>query len=215
MLLAGFSISYLIVSLVTLVIALTVHEFSHAWMANAFGDDTARRAGRLTLNPLAHLDPVGSLMLLIAGFGWAKPTPIDPFILRRRSPAALVLVSLAGAFSNFLLAAIAALPLRFGLVPYTPASSGVLPTASQFLTGFVVINLTLAIFNLIPIAPLDGEKALSELFPDSLGRVMDQLRPYGPLVLMLLIFAAPLLGFNVLSAVINPILNGLFGVLVG
>src|SRR3990172_7086263 len=98
-----------------LVTAFSVHEFAHAWVANAFGDDTPRLNGRLTLNPAAHLDVMGSLMLLIAGFGWAKPVPVNPYLLRRRSPSALMWVSLAGPLSNLVMAALAALPLRFSL----------------------------------------------------------------------------------------------------
>ena len=90
--------------IITLLIAFTIHEFSHAWVADYFGDDTPRAHGRLTLNPAVHLDLMGTLMLLFAGFGWAKPVPVNPFVLRRRSPAAMMLVSVAGPLSNLLLA---------------------------------------------------------------------------------------------------------------
>lgn len=105
-----------------LIIALTVHEFAHAWSATLFGDETPRQYGRLTLNPLSHLDIMGSLMLLIAGFGWAKPVPVNPYVLNRRSPSALMWVSLAGPMSNFLLAGLAAIPLRFGWISFYSGS---------------------------------------------------------------------------------------------
>ncbi len=101
---------------ITLIIAFTIHEFSHAWTANYFGDSTPRINGRLTLNPLAHLDPIGSLMLLMVGFGWAKPVPVNPYTLRQRAPSALMWVSLAGPLSNFLLALIAAIPFQLGFL---------------------------------------------------------------------------------------------------
>ena len=129
----GLSLSELVTRLITLVIALSFHEFSHAWTANAFGDDTPRANGRLTLNPLAHLDPIGSLMLILVGFGWAKPVPIDPYNLNRRSPSAVLWVSLAGPFSNFILAMLAAIPLRFNLIAGQT-------TLENFLLEFMWIN---------------------------------------------------------------------------
>jgi Zn-dependent protease len=104
----------LITRVITLLIAFTIHEFSHATVADRFGDDTPRLHGRLTLNPLAHLDIMGTLMLLVAGFGWAKPVPVNPYVLNRRSPSAMMWVSLAGPLSNFLLALLAVIPIRIG-----------------------------------------------------------------------------------------------------
>jgi len=140
--------------IITLIIAFTLHEFAHAFTANSLGDDTPRMAGRLTLNPFAHLDLMGTLMLLMAGFGWAKPVPVNPYTLRRKSKAGLMLVSLAGPLTNLLLAVIAAIPLRFNLVPLDFISGRFLPTLSQFLLEFIFINLSLFLFNLIPLAPL-------------------------------------------------------------
>src|SRR5512139_2451174 len=112
----GLDPSTLICRIIVLLTAFSVHEFAHAWTANYFGDDTPRQNGRLTLNPLAHLDPIGSIVLLFAGFGWAKPVPVNPYALERRSPAALMWVSLAGPLSNLLMALIAAIPFRLGLI---------------------------------------------------------------------------------------------------
>ncbi|MFH1446349.1 MAG: site-2 protease family protein, partial [Chloroflexota bacterium] len=128
-----------IARIVTLIIAFTLHEFAHAFTANALGDDTPRLAGRLTLNPFAHLDLMGTLMLLMAGFGWAKPVPVNPYTLRHKSKAGLMLVSLAGPLTNLLLAVIAAIPLRFNLVPLDFISGRFLPTFSQFLLEFIFI----------------------------------------------------------------------------
>src|SRR5512139_2028222 len=112
----GIALSSLVSRVIVLITAFSVHEFAHAWTAEQFGDDTPRMNGRLTLNPLAHLDPIGSLMLLLVGFGWAKPVPINPYVLSRRSPAATMWVSLAGPMSNLLMALIAAIPFQLGLV---------------------------------------------------------------------------------------------------
>lgn len=208
----------LIARLVVLLIAFSVHEFAHAWTADRFGDLTPRMQGRLTLNPLAHLDPMGSLMLLVAGFGWAKPVQVNPYALSRRSPAALMLVSLAGPLSNFLMAILAAIPFRAGLVSFFGAGSStgrILPTLDELLIEFVVINLLLMLFNLIPLAPLDGEKIADYFFPPSLSRYFDAIRPYGPMILLLLVFVAPVLGVNVLGWILGPPMRALLRLLVG
>ena len=213
-----FSISQIIAYAVILLVAFPAHELAHAYMADYFGDDTPRFHGRLTLNPMAHLDPMGSLMLIIAGFGWAKPVPVDPYTLRRRSESALMWVSLAGPLSNFLLAILAAIPFRLGLVSIDAAfavSNGILPTLPQFLYHFITINLVLMLFNLIPLAPLDGDKIANYFFPPSWSDFMDRIRPYGPMILLLLFIAGPYLGFDILGFILGPPLRFLFGLLVG
>jgi Zn-dependent protease len=202
----------LIARIITLVIALTVHEFAHALTADYFGDMTPRQAGQLTLNPLVHLDFFGSLMLVVTGFGWAKPTPINPYVLKQHSRFAIIWVSLAGPISNLLLAALAALPLRFGLVQVT-TTTGLLPSLGELIYVFFYINLILAIFNLIPIPPLDGEKILSTLLPDSVAATYDKIRPYGPFVLMILIFFGPTIHFDLIGWIMTPILTALSKVL--
>src|SRR5512134_3474220 len=116
MLFAGLTVPTLISRIFVLLTAFAVHEFAHAWAADRYGDPTPRSMGRLTLNPLAHLDPIGSLMLVAVGFGWAKPVQVNPYVLARRSPAAMMWVSLAGPISNLLMALIAAIPFQLGLV---------------------------------------------------------------------------------------------------
>ena len=133
---------------------------------------------------------MGSLLLLVAGFGWAKPVPINPYVLERRSPAAVMWVSLAGPFSNFLMAILAAIPFRLGLVSvangFAP-SAGFLPSFDKVMVWFIYINLLLALFNLIPLAPLDGEKIATYFLPPSIGRYFEIIRPYGPMILLLLV----------------------------
>lgn len=212
----GLNPSMLISHLFVLFIAFTVHEFAHAWTANYFGDDTPRLNGRLTLNPLVHLDPMGSLLMLVAGFGWAKPVPVNPYVLERRSSAALMLVALAGPLSNLLMAIVAAIPFQLGLVSiyeaqfdYASSSSHFLPTIPQVLLVFVYINLLLMLFNLIPLYPLDGEKIAVYFFPASWVRVLDTIRPFSPLILLALVFLGGL------NWIITPTLNLLIRLLVG
>ena len=204
----------LISRIVTLIIALTVHEFSHAFVADRLGDDTARNAGRLTLNPLKHLDFIGSLMLLSVGFGWAKPVPVNPTKLRQHSRSSLMWVSLAGPGSNFLMAIVGALVLRTGLIPNTSIAS-FLPTPISFLLTFIVINLVLMLFNLIPVSPLDGEKILEYLLPESLRDGFTKIHPYGPIILLVLLFVLPRFGIDIISWVMNPAISGLSRILIG
>jgi Zn-dependent protease len=198
----GLTLPSLIARIVTLVIAFTVHEFAHAWSADQLGDDTPRLNGRLTLNPLAHLDPLGSLMLVVSGFGWAKPVPINPYALRRRTPAGTMLVSIAGPFSNLLMAILAALPFRAGWLDPLATGGRILPSASYFLMEFIFINLILFFFNLIPLAPLDGEKVAEYLLPPRGQDILYRFRPYGPFILIGLLFLGTLGGLNVLGTLV-------------
>jgi len=199
-------------------ISVSFHEFSHALAAYVLGDDTAKRHGRLTLNPLAHLDPMGSIVLLFSGFGWAKPVPVNPYALERRSRYAFMWVALAGPMSNLLLAVLAAIPFQLGLVSlsslFSP-SSGYLPSFSLVVFEFVTINLVLMVFNLIPLAPLDGEKILYHLVPYSFRTTMDVIRPYGPMILILLIIAGPYIGLNFFGLVLGPAVSALRSLLIG
>ena len=214
----GLDPATLISRLIVLVIAFTFHELAHAVVATYFGDETPRMNGRLSLNPLVHLDPMGSLVLLVAGFGWAKPVPVNPYVLNRRSPSAMMWVSLAGPLSNLLMAILAAIPFRLGLVSTAGAfgpSPTFFPSFSMILTEFILINLLLMLFNLIPLAPLDGEKVLDYFLPPNLARIMDDIRPYGPVILIVLVLVAPFLGIDIIGAVIMPPLRALYGLLVG
>ncbi len=202
--------------IITLLIAFTIHEFSHAWVADRFGDDTPRAHGRLSLNPAVHLDLMGTLMLLFAGFGWAKPVPVNPYALRRRSSAAMMLVSIAGPLSNLLLAILAAILLRFGLVPSVGSNyPGFLPTPFSFLWDFMAINILLMLFNLIPLAPLDGEKVLEFFLPPAGVRFLDQIRPYGPMLLLAIVLVLPYFGIDLFSIILRPLLRTISSILLG
>ena len=200
----GLNPPLLISRIITLVIAFTLHEFSHALTAHWLGDDTARDAGRLTLNPIAHLDLMGTLLLIFAGFGWAKPVPINPYRLRQKNKAGVMLVSLAGPVSNLLLALVAGLVLRFSAIPlYVTTTSRFFPTAGQFLLQFVSINITLFLFNLIPLAPLDGEKVLMYFLPPRMADAFDKIRPYAPMILLAIAIIGPMVNFDILGMIIR------------
>jgi Zn-dependent protease len=203
---------------VILFTAFPVHEFAHAWVADHFGDNTPRVNGRLTLNPLKHLDPIGSLLMIVVGFGWAKPVPINPFVLQRHSPSATMWVSLAGPMSNFLMAIIGAVFFRIGLVSTSDIGlvpGSMLPTIALFLYIFITTNLWLMLFNLLPLAPLDGEKVLDYFLPPSAARVLENIRPYGPMILMVILFVLPMVGIDVIGKVIQPAFTFLTRLLIG
>lgn len=205
----------LISRVIVLIVAFTIHELAHALTADYFGDDTPRSQGRISLNPAVHLDPLGSILLLFFGFGWAKPVIVDAYYLQRRSPAALMLVSFAGPLSNLFLAILAAIPVKAGLITFSITSGNFFPTPYQFISEFVFINLLLMLFNLIPVPPLDGDKILYFFLPAQGKDIMDKIRPYGPMILMALIFAAPAIGLNIIGGLISPSINFLFGLLLG
>jgi Zn-dependent protease len=173
--------------------AITVHEYAHGRMALRFGDPTAKYAGRLTLNPIAHIDPIGLIMLFLVHFGWAKPVPVNPYNLRDPKRD-MIWVSLAGPASNLLTAFGCGLLFRF-LAPFVSqvdlASIGGI--IIYMLAFSVIINIALAFFNLIPIPPLDGSKILMGIAPPEYEGQIAQLERYGPLLLMGLIFVPYLL----------------------
>ena len=164
----------LVLLIPVLLFALVFHEFSHAWVANKLGDPTARYAGRLTLNPMAHLDPFGGLMILFVGFGWAKPVPVD--IRYLSNPRVdMMKIAFAGPASNLLLAFIGGTILRLGFVHGTMA---------MMIMLFTQINIMLAVFNMIPIAPLDGSQIFSGLLIRTNPELVRNLQIYGPQLLM-------------------------------
>jgi len=201
--------------IITLLVAFTVHEFSHAAVATLFGDPTPRDAGRLTLNPLKHLDIMGSIMLLVAGFGWAKPVPINPHVIDRKSKAGVMLVSLAGPASNLLLAALGAIPLRFRWIPLISSASPIFPSPGDFLLEFLFINLALFLFNLIPLAPLDGEKVIAFFLPEHWVEKMERIRPYSSMILLAVVFLLPMVGFDLMDIIIRQPLISMARFLIG
>jgi Zn-dependent protease len=201
----------LIPAAVILILSLSFHEAAHAWTADRLGDPTARMLGRLTLNPLSHIDWIGTvlfpLLAMYSGLpiiGWAKPVPVNMRNLRhpRRDFA---LVALAGPVSNLIIAVTVATFLM--LLPGDPVASYNRLTPVAFLTMAVVVNVLLAVFNMIPVPPLDGGNVLAGLVPEELARVIDQLRPYGFIVLYVLMLT------GMLAAITRPLQNFILNVL--
>jgi len=171
------------------VVAATIHEFAHAYVADRLGDPTPRAQGRLTLNPLAHLDPLGSILILLAGFGWAKPVQINPMHFRdwRRDT---IIVAAAGPLANITLLFALGVPFKLGLLDFGGS------TVDRLLVTVIQINAMLAVFNLIPVPPLDGSKILMGLLPPAQAVSYARLQPYGVFILLLLVMT------NVLSVVL-------------
>jgi len=190
-----------------ILLALTFHEYAHAYTAYRCGDDTARQSGRLTLNPLRHLDPLGTIMIFIVHFGWAKPVPVNPNRLRNPKKD-MLWISAAGPLANMVLA------LASGLLIRVLLTIGVTPerhTAIGLLFFMVImslqINLALAIFNILPIAPLDGSKILSALLPARYEKLIYFLERYGPFILIGLIIFSQATGVSVLGGLIWPFVD--------
>lgn len=190
-----FSWQSLTAKVLILLFALPVHELAHAAAAVALGDNTPRNQGRLTLNPLRHLDPMGALLLLVAGFGWAKPVQWNPRNVQINRRAASIIIASAGPLSNLLLAAIS-----FIIVGALGATPG---WATVTLLSFAQINVLLAVFNLIPLPPLDGSHVLFAFLPGDNYRLFAQLSQFGFLIIFLIIFLMPGLITGPTSAIMN------------
>lgn len=193
--------------LLSLFIAIDVHEFAHAWMANELGDPTARYQGRLSLNPLVHLDPMGTMMILLSvfsrvGIGWGKPVPVNPLYLRRGPRVGMALVAVAGPSANLVLAAIAAVPIRLGLP---------LPWSLVTLLLIVIsVNISIALFNLLPIPPLDGASILRGILSTirakwayQVSEAFDRIGVQGYTIFFILILIDQILPISILDLVLG------------
>jgi Zn-dependent protease len=205
--------------LLALVLSLSIHEFSHAWAAYELGDPTAKNLGRLTLNPISHLDPIGALMILFMaisgwGIGWGKPVPVNPYNLRVNPRVGMGLTAGAGPFSNLVLAALSAIPLRLSL--------NLPPALSGFLWTMVFTNVSLAVFNMIPLPPLDGFSVIQGIIGTfrtqwayEWGNRLDKLAPYGPILLLGLLSLGWLTGVSLLAYIMMPPIRALLGLFLG
>lgn len=200
------------IMIIAILVALTVHEWAHAFIAKRLGDPTAESMGRLTLNPVAHLDPLGAILFLIVGFGWAKPVPVNPRYFRHpvRDSA---LVAAAGPVSNLVLAFIAAVFTIIVPIDLTPSAVGsglssveaIRSIVSTFLMASLRVNLALMAFNLLPIPPLDGSNIVRIFIPWTLRDRYEELLRYGPWVLLAVILAESFLNIPILSAWVGGI----------
>ena len=213
-------IPHLVLYMVVLLLAISAHEAAHAWMSDRFGDDTARLLGRVTLNPVAHTDPIGTLLIPIVNFlmsvgggrpfliGWGKPTPVNPLRWRQKD-LANVMVSLAGIMANTLIAFIAFTIIKVLLVTGWLYSipDGVREPVILLLDNMLSLNVSLAIFNLLPFPPLDGSKVLETFLPPSMQPLYEILEQYGFLLLIVLMYT------GVLGVIIGPVLNLIYSLL--
>lgn len=213
-------LGHLVVYMVVLLLAISAHEASHAWMSYRFGDDTARLLGRITLNPAAHIDPIGTLLIPIAGFilgnmggvgasipliGWGKPTPVNPLRWRNKD-LANVMVSAAGIMANLFIAICAFIIIKVLLMTgsFQSMPESIQEPVTIFLTYLLTMNVSLAVFNLLPFPPLDGSKILETFLPASAQPVLAVLEQHGYIILMLLMY----MGF--FSAIIRPVMSLVF-----
>jgi len=207
----------LLIYMIVLLFAISAHEAAHAWMSNRFGDDTARLLGRITLNPNAHIDPIGTLLIPIVGFilgsmggaagaipliGWGKPTPVNPLRWRNKD-VANVMVSAAGIMVNLFIAICAFTIIKVLLLTggFAAIPESIREPVNLFLFYFLIMNLSLAIFNLLPFPPLDGSKILETFLPASAQPALAFMEQFGFIILMMLMYV----GF--FSAIINPVMN--------
>lgn len=207
-------LALMLASVAGVVLAVTVHEAGHAWSALQLGDPTALRLGRVSLNPARHLDPAGSLLFLLVGFGWGKPTPVNPENMRGNPVSGMAITSFAGPAANLLTALLLGLPIRVGALPWNPPfdripllQGDLRDVVADLLAYAILFNILLAVFNLIPLPPLDGFKVAIGVLPREAGRAFASIGRFGATPLILLILLDVFLPVRIIATILNPLIH--------
>ncbi len=201
----GLSADVLIGRILVIFLGIPIHEWAHGWVAHLLGDETPELQGRLSLNPFVHLDPIGTLSILLTGFGWGRAARVNPYRMTRVSNprTGMALSALAGPVSNIIQALILAIPFRLGLLATLEASMAY--RLAQVLFAAIAVNIGLAAFNLLPIPPLDGSRVLAGIAPPRVGDFIESLEPYAVYILLFVLFLLPRLGLDLVSLMVTPL----------
>jgi Zn-dependent protease len=209
----GLTPDLLLSRLIVVILGIPIHEWAHGWVAHLLGDDTPEYGGRLSLNPLVHLDPLGTVMILLTGFGWGRPAEVNPYRMTKvRNPrVGMALSALAGPLSNLFQAIILVLILRSGLLALVPEQQG--NWIARIIIMAVSVNIGLVAFNMIPIPPLDGSRVLVGVAPPNVASFIENLEPIAPYLLMVVLFVLPQMGIDLVSWLAMPLYQFLFRLL--
>ncbi|MGC9356455.1 MAG: site-2 protease family protein [Anaerolineae bacterium] len=201
----GLTVDILLARLLVVFMGIPIHEWAHGWVAHLLGDDTPERQGRLALNPFVHLDPVGTIMILLTGFGWGRAARVNPYRMTRvRNPrVGMALSALAGPLSNFIQAMVLAIPFRIGLLELLPDEQAF--KLGQILLLAILVNIGLIAFNMLPIPPLDGSRVLAGVAPPRVGDFIEGLEPIAPYLLIFVLFILPQVGIDLVAWMTGPI----------
>ncbi len=187
-----------------ILLGIPLHEWAHGWAAHLLGDETPEMQGRLSLNPFIHLDPVGTLAILLTGFGWGRPARVNPYRMTsvRNPRVGMAITAVAGPLSNIIQAIILVLPFRLGLLDLLAPTQA--ERVANLLFVAIAVNIGLAVFNLLPIPPLDGSRILAGVAPPSVGDAIESLEPYAGMILILVLFVLPMVGLDVVGTLALP-----------
>ncbi len=201
----GLTADILLARLLVVILGIPIHEWAHGWVAHLLGDTTPERMGRLSLNPMVHLDPVGTLLILLTGYGWGKPARVNPYQMTKVSNprTGMALSALAGPLSNFVQAVGLAALLRVGLPDLLPA--GMAAKVAEIMILAIIVNIGLIAFNMLPIPPLDGSKVLAGVAPPSVADFLESLEPIAPYLLIVVLFVLPRIGIHLVSLMAMPL----------
>ena len=203
----------LLARLMVVLLGIPIHEWAHGYAAHLLGDPTPEIQGRLSLNPITHLDPLGTLLILTSGFGWGKSARVNPYRMHRAPTprVGMAITALAGPFSNFLQALILAAALKLGVLTLFPA--GLQEAAATFFFYAISINIGLIVFNMLPFPPLDGSKVLAGIAPAPIADFLESLEPIAPFLLLAVLFLLPRMGIDIINLMMTPLYRLLYRII--